>query len=318
MSCTGPSISLRRAVRAIRLGHGAAILSISTLIPRLVTGQVGDTASARAEALFAAKDYAGAASAFQVLTRSNPNQPRYWTRLGTSFQLAGRPDDAIAAYRHAIGIAIAPVAMYNLATVFATHGQKDSAFYWLDQLVSRASYSNDKAVSADADFASLRSDARFNALIERMRVALRPCLTRKESRLFDFWVGDWDVKNAVGQPAGQSSVQLLLEGCALYENWTDGQGGGGKSLNSYNTDRKQWQQFWTDQYGRVTEYRESEWMGGSLRYTAHQIMPQGPALLHMTFTPVNPDLVRQFGEMSTDDGKTWTPTYDLYYHRKKK
>jgi hypothetical protein len=285
--------------------------------PNCALAQVGDTASARAEALFAAKDYVGAASAFHALTRTHPQQPRYWTRLGTSLQMAGRADDALAAYRKAIGIAIAPVAMYNLAALFAKRGQKDSAFYWLDQLVSNASYSNEKAVSADEDFASLRSDPRFDPLLERMRAVLRPCLTRAESRRFDFWVGEWDVKSAQGQPAGQSSVQRLLEGCALYENWTDLQGGGGKSLNSYNTDVKQWQQFWTDQYGRVTEYRESEWVDGSLRFTARQIMPQGPALLHMTFTPVNPDLVRQFGEMSIDGGKTWTPTFDLYYYRKK-
>jgi tetratricopeptide (TPR) repeat protein len=282
-----------------------------------VRAQAGDTASARAEALFAAKDYVGAASAFQALTSAHPQQPRYWTRLGTSLQMAGRTDDAVAAYRKAIGLAIAPAAMYNLATVFAKRGQKDSAFYWLDRLVANAGYSNDKAVSADPDFASLRSDPRFEPLLERMRAALRPCLTRKESRMFDFWVGEWEVKNAQGQLAGQSSVQRLLEGCALYENWTDTQGGGGKSLNSYNTDTKQWQQFWTDQYGRVTEYRESEWIDGSLRFTAKQIMPQGPALLHMTFTPISADVVRQFGEMSTDSGKTWAPTFDLYYHRKK-
>lgn len=287
------------------------------LRPGRVLAQVTDTASARAEALFAAKDYVGAASAYQALTRTHPQQPRYWTRLGTSLQMAGRADDAVAAYRKAIGIATAPIAMYNLAAVFAKRGQKDSAFSWLDQLVSNASYSNDKAVRTDDDFASLRSDPRFEPLLERMRAVLRPCLTRAESRRFDFWVGEWEVKNAQGQPAGQSSVQRLLEGCALYENWTDLQGGGGKSLNSYNTDVKQWQQFWTDQYGRVTEYRESEWVDGSLRFTAKQIMPQGPALLHMTFTPVNTDTVRQFGEMSVDGGKTWTPTFDLYYYRKK-
>jgi Flp pilus assembly protein TadD len=119
-------------------------------------GQVGDTASARAEALFAAKDYVGAAAAFQALTRAQPRQPRYWTRLGTSLQMAGRTDDAVAAYRKAIDLATAPAAMYNLATVFAKRGQKDSAFYWLDQLVTNAGYSNDKAVSADPDLASLR------------------------------------------------------------------------------------------------------------------------------------------------------------------
>ncbi len=293
----------------------AVVLTIVVASP--APAQVADTASARAESLMAAKDYVGAASAFQALTRAHPQQPRYWTRLGTSLQLAGRKDEAVAAYRRAIGITTAPVAMYNLASVFATRGEKDSAFHWLDQLVTNAAYSNDKAVSADEDFASIRNDPRFAPLLERMRAVLRPCLTRKESRLFDFWVGDWDVKSPQGQPAGQSSVQMLLEGCTLLENWTDMQGGGGKSLNSYNVDTKQWQQFWTDQYGRVTEYRESEWINGSLRFSAHQLTPRD-ALLHMTFTPINPNLVRQFGEISTDGGKTWAPSFDLYYHRKSK
>ena len=316
-----PSSSRSLPARLLQTARSTIALTLITgsvaAHPDRALAQAGDTASARAEALFAAKDYVGAASAFQVLTRAHPQQPRYWTRLGTSLQMAGRTDDAVAAYRKAIGIGTAPVAMYNLAGVFAKRGQKDSAFYWLDQLVSNASYSNDKAVSADEDLASLRTDPRFDPLLERMRAVLRPCLTRPESRRFDFWVGEWDVKSPQGQPAGQSSVQRLLEGCALYENWTDLQGGGGKSLNSYNTDVKQWQQFWTDQYGRVTEYRESEWIDGSLRFTAKQIMPQGPALLHMTFPPVKPDVVRQFVEMSMDSGKTWTPTFDLYYYRKK-
>jgi|SRR5688572_7909233 tetratricopeptide (TPR) repeat protein len=309
-----PALPVLRSISAV-----AAVVTAALVSSQPVQAQVvGDTASARAESLFAAKDYVGAASAFEALTRAHPQQAQYWTRLGTTLQLAGRLDDAVAAYRRAIGITTAPVAMYNLASVFARRGQKDSAFHWLNQLVTAARYSNDKAAAADADFASLRSDPRFDKVLADMRAVLRPCLTRKESRMFDFWVGDWDVKNPQGQPAGQSSVQLLLEGCALYENWTDSQGGGGKSLNSYNTDTKQWQQFWTDQYGRVTEYRESTWINGSLRFSARQIMPQGPALLHMMFTPMNADLVRQFGEISTDNGKTWTPSFDLYYHRKKK
>ena len=185
--------------------------------------------------------------------------------------------------------------MYNLATVFAKRGQKDSAFYWLDQFVTTAGYSNDKAVSADEDFASLRSDPRFDPLLERMRAVLRPCLTRTESRRFDFWVGEWDVKNAQGQPAGQSSVQRLLEGCALYENWVDLQGGGGKSLNSYNTteavaavlDGSVWARHGVSRE-RVDQREPSLYCEAD--------MPQGPALLHMTFTPVKPDVVRQFGE----------------------
>ena len=287
-----------------------------TVAPGVLLAQVPDTAAARAEALYAAQDYLGAASLFQALTKRNPQQPRYWTRMGASYQRAGRLEDALSAYRQAISLTVAPAAMYNAATVFSLRGQKDSALYWLDQLVVKASYANDQAVSADDDFASLRSDARFIAVVERMRDIKRPCRNRKESRAFDFWVGDWDVKTPQGQVAGQSSIQLLLEGCALLENWTDGNGGGGKSLNSYNSDIGQWQQFYTDQYGRVTEYRASEWIDGTLRFSATMLTPR-KQLLHMMFRQINPDLVRQWGEVSVDDGKTWSPSFDLFYHRKK-
>src|SRR5262249_2741125 len=104
------SIVLRR-----RLIAAAALLPLGSAIPHTLLGQLADTPSARAEALFASKDYAGAATAFEALTRTNPKQPRYWTRLGTALQFAGRTDDAVSAYRHAIGITTAPVAMYNLA-----------------------------------------------------------------------------------------------------------------------------------------------------------------------------------------------------------
>ena len=294
----------------------ASSLTFATVLVAQTAPPGADTASTRAEALFAAKDYAGAATAFEALTRTHPKQSHYWTRLGTSLQLAGRHDDAIIAYRRAIGIGGAPVAMYNLATVFAMRAQKDSAFHWLDRTVA-AGFTNVNVVKADPDLAAIKDDSRFTALIDRMTAAVRPCLTRKESRMFDFWVGEWDVRTPQGQAAGTSSVQLLLEGCALYENWTDNQGTSGKSLNSYNPEAKQWQQYWTSQNGTVTEYRESEWVGQSLRFSAKQTTAEGPALLRMTFTPINPDLVRQFGETSADGGKSWTPSFDLYYHRKK-
>jgi hypothetical protein len=42
-----------------------------------------------------------------------------------------------------------------------------------------------------------------------------------------------------------------------------------------------------------------------------------PVLLRMTFTPIDANTVRQFGENSNDGGKTWTTAYDLTYRRKK-
>jgi hypothetical protein len=78
-----------------------------------------------------------------------------------------------------------------------------------------------------------------------------------------------------------------------------------------------WQQFWTDQTGRVTEYRQSEWVGDTLRFTARSVTPQGPVMLRMSFARIDAATVRQWGAASTDDGKTWITPWDLYYHRKR-
>jgi hypothetical protein len=141
-------------------------------------------------------------------------------------------------------------------------------------------------------------------------------MTRPEFRRFDFWVGDWDVTTLDGKAVGKSSVQRLLDGCALLENWTSSGGVSGKSLNSYNSDVQMWQQFWVAQGGSVSEYRQSEWVNGSLRLVARQGPLTGPGMLRMTFSPMNADLVRQLGEASADSGRTWSVQYDFYYHRR--
>ncbi len=144
-----------------------------------------------------------------------------------------------------------------------------------------------------------------------------PCATRPESKQFDFWVGEWDVTSAKGTHAGTSSVRKILGDCVVFENWTDARGSQGKSLNAYNAGLGMWQQFWTSQTGNVTEYRHSEWVDGSLRFTAHVPDVDSPNLLRMTFTPIDSNTVRQWGQSSADGGKTWKPTFDLYYHRRK-
>jgi len=274
-----------------------------------------DPMVARADSQTRNKDYSAAAKTLEQVIQRTPNQFPVWVRLGIARQLGGERESAMTAYRKAIELGAGQTAKYNLGTLFALKGMPDSAFHWLNESV-QAGFLNEAQITGDPDLASLRKDARYSTLIANVHSAIAPCMTRPESRMFDFWIGEWDVKTLQGQMAGQSSVQLLLEGCALYENWTT-PNGGGKSLNSYNPDLKMWQQFWTDQTGRVTEYRHGEWVNGSLRLTAQQTRPGAPGLIRMTFTQMNKDLVRQFGEASNDSGKTWMPSFDLYYHRKK-
>ena len=144
-----------------------------------------------------------------------------------------------------------------------------------------------------------------------------PCQSDPDSHRFDFWIGEWDVTPAnTTTVVGHSIVQSVSSGCALLENWTAGNGGDGKSLNAYNRGTRQWQQFWVGSGGAVTEYRESSWRGDTLVFLAHSRGAQGAYLQRLSFSRLDPNTVRQFGEISTDDGKTWTIGYDFRYHRK--
>jgi hypothetical protein len=301
---------MRFIIRAIA---AATLISASPL-----AGQAGPTDARlqKADSLFLAREFKGAASLYGALAKSGPLDPRSRYRYGMSLANTGDFADAATLLDQA-AVNGNPVVLYNAGSVHARLGHADTAFAYLNMSVAKG-FSNLQILSADSNFAVLRADQRYRDVEKRMRDAFTPCAGNAESHKFDFWVGEWTVTNVAGQPAGSSSVEKILSDCVVFENWTDSQGGHGKSLNAFNRTLKQWQQFWTDQYGSVTEYRESEWVGPSLQYTARQTNAQGaPVMLRMTFTPIDANTVRQHGENSNDGGKTWTTGYDLTYHRKK-
>lgn len=144
-----------------------------------------------------------------------------------------------------------------------------------------------------------------------------PCAADADARRFDFWLGTWDVRTPDGRPMGRNVITRVAGGCGLQEAWTAGNGSTGTSLNAFNPVTRQWQQFWVGQFGAVTEYRRSEWRDdGSLVLLADTRTKKGePALTRLTFTPLADGRVRQHFEQSTDGGRTYVTTVDLYYQR---
>ncbi len=280
-----------------------------------------DAVSDQAEAAFAAQDWASAAAGYEKITQREPRNSQAWYRLGYSLHLLKRYQPAIAAYGKALEITPGDWrAIHNTAGAHALLGHADQAFEWLDRLVDPATVAFAQAglLASDDDFASLRSDARYQAVLQQIDKNAHPCRDAVESRQFDFWIGEWNVETAQGQPAGTSSIQLILGSCVIFENWTSvGSGYAGKSLNIYNVPRKKWQQYWVDSTGAATFF-EGGWEGSYLRLTGENAPRTGPtALNRMTFTPLAPDKVRQHGEASDDGGQTWTTRYDLIYNRKR-
>lgn len=143
------------------------------------------------------------------------------------------------------------------------------------------------------------------------------CKARPEHRQFDFWVGEWEVRNPRGQTVGTNSVQLILGDCVVFENWTGAGGSVGKSFNVYNAALGKWQQTWVDNAGGVLELA-GEFKDNEMRFTGETRGRDGRVTLErLTFTKLGDGNVRQFWQQSADGGKTWTVAFDGLYVRKK-
>ena len=136
-----------------------------------------------------------------------------------------------------------------------------------------------------------------------------------ESRQFDFWVGEWDVKDLqTGVGSAHSRIERLYGGCAIRESWVEPSLSGG-SLNAYSRLDQRWHQMWVDQSGAVREFVGGLEAGKMVLVTHSRTGDGRAATVRMTFTP-NPDgTVRQFSDYSLDAGATWKVRYDYLYSR---
>jgi len=93
--------------------------------------------------------------------------------------------------------------------------------------------------------------------------------------------------------------------------------GGGGSLSSFDAKDKLWRQTWIDSAGSRAEF-EGGFSKGVMSITGNWANFNGPgqdALVRMNYS-IQPDgQVRQWGEASTDGGKTWKPSFDFLYRR---
>jgi hypothetical protein len=150
-----------------------------------------------------------------------------------------------------------------------------------------------------------------------------PCTSDPVYRQFDFWIGDWEVYAKNGKKAGDSKIDLILDSCIILENWksasvSSGLYYSGKSFNTYNSTSKQWQQTWVDNMGGTTEFLEGHYDNKKMIFLTKpfQFTKDTLAVRKLTFYNLEPNKVRQHGEISKDNGSTWTTEYDLEYRRK--
>src|SRR5688572_30484794 len=135
---------------------------------------------------------------------------------------AGDMTAAAKAFESAIAAGVNPVASrYNAACAHARAGNKDAALTHLEKLAA-SGYVNAPAVAIDADFASLKTEPRFQAVLQRMNANVVRCKDDPDARQLDFWLGEWEVRNKSGQPVGRSTIASDLDQCVITEHWLAG------------------------------------------------------------------------------------------------
>ena len=142
-----------------------------------------------------------------------------------------------------------------------------------------------------------------------------------ESRQLDFWVGKWEVRpRGADKIVAHSLIEKRYSGCAIRENWMPvGKEltGGGGSLSLYDGRRKLWRQAWVDSSGSRADF-EGDYADGIMTITGKWDNFAGPgkdALVRMRYQRQPDGQVRQWGDASTDGGKSWSPAFDYLYRR---
>jgi hypothetical protein len=142
-----------------------------------------------------------------------------------------------------------------------------------------------------------------------------PC-DAAEYRQFDFWLGDFEVRTAAGELAGQNLIEPILGGCAITEQWTGAAGGRGRSVNFYDRSDGRWHQVWIDDRGQPL-YLSGGFDGTSMILQGEARDAAGEATLQrITWTPQPDGRVRQHWESSADGGTNWSTVFDGYYARR--
>ncbi len=143
-----------------------------------------------------------------------------------------------------------------------------------------------------------------------------PC-TASQHRQFDFWIGDWDVTNPAGKPAGTNLIKPILGGCVLHESWV-ATGGGfvGQSFNTFDAARGVWHQTWVDAGGNLLLLEGR--VDNSVMTLSDKDVPgkkEPMAWNEIAWTPNADGSLRQLWRTTADAGKSWVVAFDGKYMR---
>jgi hypothetical protein len=298
------------------LGVSILMVLMSAVVFTQPQANSGVTPEMRAEAnaAYQKQDWQTAAGAYEKIVKLEDANFSAHYRLGLSLLGLNKNAEAQPHLEKAFTGAPNPFFAIAYARALARAGSKEKAYEVLEKTPAMGGIVP-QTLETEKDFAAFKDEARFKELVHKSDLAVNPCKASPNFRQFDFWIGEWDAKNVQGVTVGSSSIQLILGQCVIFENWTTPVSSG-KSFNIFDTRDNKWHQNWVDDRGTYAHYI-GELKDGKMVYVSDTVKNGVKTLAKMTFSKLPGGDVRQFGESSADDGKTWTTTFDFTYVRKK-
>lgn len=279
-----------------------------------VPASVGADTQAAANDAYQKKDWKTAVANYEKIVIAEPKNAGANYRLGVALINLDRVKDAVPHLDAAMTISPNTVFALALARAHARTGEKEKMYAVLERSLTLGGISSESLTGED-DFAAVKGETRFVEYVKKLDAVANPCRARPEFRQFDFWIGEWAPQNPQGLTVGKSSIQLILGSCIIFENW-DTPVSSGKSFNLFDTRDGKWHQTWVDARGIMTHY-VGGLQDGNMVLIAESTLNGKKSLARMTFSKLPDGNVRQHGEASTDEGKTWSTTFDFKYVRVK-
>ena len=138
-----------------------------------------------------------------------------------------------------------------------------------------------------------------------------------EYRQFDFWLGDWDTFEVVGDTTtsvARAHVDLIAGGCAVHELYEQTDGLIGDSILSFDPVRKVWQQTWVNNGGGLMVLTGA-FKDGAVTLEGEAHTGSGKNLPHRITWKAEGSGVRETAVLSKDGGKTWEPAFDVLFKK---
>ena len=145
------------------------------------------------------------------------------------------------------------------------------------------------------------------------------CCTEKHNQ-FNFWEGQWEVKDEKGKTLGYSTISFVQNHCVLKEEWSNSTSAyTGTSYNFYNSKSNRWEQLWLDNQGEVLKL-SGQFLDGKMiltSQTANYETQQEEKVNRITWTPLQDGRVKQEWNTISANGEA-TLIFKGFYEKLKR